>query len=57
MNNELSKLNKWLKANKLCLNTAKTEFMITGSRQRRLTHNGQEIYVFIEGKHIKSQEY
>ena len=52
MSNELSKLNKWLKANKLSLNTAKTEFMIIGSRQKLQTQNGQEINIFVEGKQI-----
>ena len=31
---ELSNLNCWLRANRLSLNVAKTEFMIIGSRQR-----------------------
>ena len=52
MNIELSKLNKWLKANKLSLDTAKTELMIIGSRQRLQTQNGQEMNVFVEGKQI-----
>ena len=34
INPELSNLNRWLKANKLSLNVAKTEWMIIGSRQR-----------------------
>ena len=52
MNSELSKLNRWLKVNNLSLNTAKTEFMIIGSRQRLQTQNGQEINVFVEAKQI-----
>lgn len=31
---ELTKLNCWLVTNKLSLNVAKTEFMVTGSNQR-----------------------
>lgn len=31
---ELRKLNCWLVTNKLSLNVAKTEFMVTGSNQR-----------------------
>ena len=34
INPELSNLNRWLKANELSLNVAKTELMIIGSRQR-----------------------
>ena len=34
VNNFFSNLNRWLKANKLSLNVAKTELMIVGSRQR-----------------------
>ena len=38
INRELISLNRWLKANKLSLNIAKTEFMIIGSRQRIQTN-------------------
>jgi hypothetical protein len=34
MNIELGKLKEWLNANELSLNVAKTEFMVTGTRQR-----------------------
>ena len=34
LNHDLGNLNKWLTSNKLTLNTAKTEFMLTGSRQK-----------------------
>ena len=37
-NRELINLNRWLKANKLSLNIAKTEFMTIGSRQRIQTN-------------------
>ena len=37
MNDEISKLNSWLIANKLSLNIAKTEFMLISSRQRLQT--------------------
>ena len=33
LNEDLSRVNKWLTANKLTLNTSKTEFMLIGSRQ------------------------
>ena len=37
MNSSLVNLNRWLIANKLSLNIAKTEFMVIGSRQRLAT--------------------
>ena len=53
LNDELSNLNSWLRANKLSLNITKTEYMIIGSRQRlRATTENQIIEVCIEGKKI-----
>ena len=37
LNHDLDNLNKWLISNKLTLNTARTEFMLTGSRQKLST--------------------
>ena len=37
LNHGLNNLNKWLISNKLTLNTAKTEFMLIGSRQKLST--------------------
>ena len=37
LNHDLDNLNKWLISNKLTLNTAKTEFMLIGSRQKLST--------------------
>ena len=34
LNHDLVNLNKWFISNKLTLNTAKTEFMLIGSRQK-----------------------
>ena len=34
LNEDLSRVNNWLTANKLTLNTSKTEFIMIGSRQR-----------------------
>ena len=34
LNQDLSNINRWLIANKLTLNIAKTEFMLIGSRQK-----------------------
>ena len=41
LNHDLGNLNKWLTSNKLALNTAKTEFMLTGSRQKLSTLSSQ----------------
>ena len=34
LSNDLENIHQWLLANKLTLNTSKTEYMIAGSRQR-----------------------
>ena len=41
LNHDLVNLNKWLISNKLTLNTAKTEFMLIGSRQKLSTLSTQ----------------
>lgn len=57
---ELCNIICWLEANKLSLNTAKTEFMIIGSRQKLYTERDDEICVKTENgmirrvKHTKS---
>ena len=53
INSELANLNCWLKANRLSLNVAKTEFMIIGSRQRLLAESNDEIYVSLENQQIE----
>ena len=53
MNTELESLNTWLEVNKLSLNIAKTEFMVTGSRQRLATHGNLDLVVFVDNKRIK----
>jgi hypothetical protein len=40
LNENLARVNQWLTANKLTLNTSKTEFMLIGSRQRLRTLQG-----------------
>ena len=52
INSELKKLSCWLKANKLSLNVAKTEFMVIGSCQRLHTQNDDQINIEIYGKKI-----
>ena len=41
LNRDLGNLNKWLISNKLTLNTAETEFMLIGSRQKLSTLSSQ----------------
>ena len=41
LNHDLGNLNKWLISNKLTLNTAKTEFMLIGSRQKLSNFSSQ----------------
>ena len=41
LNHDLGNLNKWLISNKLTLNTAKTEFMLIGSRKKLSTLSSQ----------------
>ena len=54
INTELAYVNtKWLKANKLSLNVAKTEFIIIGFYQRLQTQAEVSIQAHIEGKEIK----
>ena len=49
---ELANLQKWLTANKLTLNVAKTEVMLIGSRQRLANAQNQSINIDIEGQRI-----
>ena len=56
INPELSNLNRWLKANKLSLNVAKTELMIIGSRQR-LDTQSDKIDIEIDGEKIKRVDH
>ena len=50
---DLANVNTWLKANKLSLNVAKTEFMITGSRKRLQTEAEVSIQAHIEERKSK----
>ena len=52
INSQLKKLSCWLKANKLSLNLAKTEFMVIGSCQRLHTQNNDQINIKTDGKKI-----
>ena len=55
INSELENLNKWLVANKLSLNIAKTEFMIIGSRQR-INSTQNDIAIVISDREINRFE-
>ena len=54
INTELQNLNQWLKANRLSLNIAKTEFMIISSRQKQLTNTNNRINIKIENNRIRA---
>ena len=53
MNSDLENLKKWLLANKLSLNVAKTEFMLIGSKQMIKSVSNLQPNVVIENKQIK----
>jgi hypothetical protein len=52
-NSDLENLRKWLIANKLSLNVAKTEFMLIGSKAMIKKDSDSRLNVFIENKQIK----
>ena len=56
-NSELNNLYNWLKANKLSLNIAKTEFMVISTRQRFLAENCSEINIQLDGHPISRVEH
>ena len=51
VNSDLENLRKWLIANKLSLNVAKTEFMLFSSKQMLKTNSNRQVK--IENEHIK----
>jgi hypothetical protein len=53
VNSDLENLRKWLIANKLSLNVAKTEFMLIGSKAMIKKNSDSRLNVFIENKQIK----
>ena len=56
-NFELNNLYNWLKANKLSLNIAKTEFMVISTRQKFLAENCSEINIQLDGHPISRVEH
>ena len=57
MISDLSRLNIWLKANKLSLNIAKTEYMIIGTRQKLITQDLNRINVRVDDTPIKRVQH
>ena len=53
VNSDLENLRKWLIANKLSLNVAKTEFILIGSKSMMKNISNSHPNVFIENKQIK----
>jgi hypothetical protein len=57
INSSLINLNRWLIANKLSLNIAKTEFMIIGSRQRLASFNNYELSVSVDNVPVRQVSF
>ena len=57
INSSLINLNRWLIANKLSLNIAKTEFMIIGSCQHLATFNNYELSVSVDNVPVRQVSY
>ena len=53
MISDLSRLNTWLKENRLSLNIAKTEYMVIGTRQRLAAQDVDRISVHVDNTVIK----
>ena len=51
-NSELTNLYSWLKANKLSVNIAKTEFMVIGYCQKFLAENYSELNIQLDNQPI-----
>ena len=49
INSDLKYIDRWLKANKLSLNVAKTEFMVISSRQKLQSLNDYTTNIHIDG--------
>ena len=56
LNHDLEKIHRWLTANKLTLNSKKTEYMIIGSRQKLHSIGSNTINISIAGEQIKRVE-
>ena len=56
INTELKSINLWLRANKLSLNMAKTEFMVIISRQKLQSLNEKPLNINVEGVKINQTD-
>ena len=54
---ELKSINLWLRANKLSLNLAKTEFMVISSRQKLQSLNDKTVNINVEGVKINQTDH
>ena len=52
INSDLKYIDRWLKANKLSLNVAKTEFMVISSRRKLQSLNDYTMNIHIDGVSI-----
>ena len=57
INTELKSINLWLRANKLSLNVAKTEFMVISSRQKLQSLNDKTVNINVEGVKINQTDH
>ena len=57
INTELKSINLWLRANKLSLNVAKTEFMVISSRQKLQSLYDETINISVEGVKINQTDH
>ena len=57
INTELKCINLWLRANKLSLNVAKTEFMVISSRQKIHSLNDKTININVEGVKMNQTDH
>ena len=57
INTELKSFNLWLRANKLSLNMAKTEFMVISSRQKLQSLNDKTININVEGVKMNQTDH
>ena len=56
INSDLKYIDRWLKANKLSLNVAKTEFMVISSRQKLQSLNDYTMNIHIDGVPINGKQ-
>ena len=57
INSDLKYIDRWLKANKLSLSVAKTEFMVISSRQELQSLNDYTMNIHIDGVPIKQSSW